>query len=383
MTQLPITTIQRQWIAYWLPALVAAGLAAVAFIMLGHTPPVRALGLAGAVAGITLTVRRLGGVLAVMGGLALAFSPAFWSQTGGSPSSTLETIAVLLGIVAVVSTFVGLFSKRPAVAAGVGVALFVILFWIIVGTSQSLRLTTLLTAWVLYLLVDALRTSHPRPDGPPPQPLRLRHTAGVLLLLTLGILNDPLVLLLVPAVVLAWLLVLSPVARWYWLVLSLVVLIGIYTLAATYMNSGWWLYPAAGAEAVGIRVPYMLADGWRAGSRWLYLFRLVTEQFTAIGVLLGVLGVTRLARWYPPLGVVTMVAYATYAMFGLMYFGKNSAVLLLPLLMTQIIWMTYAAYTLGEWLRKSLHQEAGLVRWVAPVAFTLLPLILLLRILGL
>jgi hypothetical protein len=366
-----------------MPVLVAAGLAAAAFMTLGNTPPVRALGLAGAIAGITLAVRRLGGLLAVVGGLALAFSPAFWSQTGGSVSSTLETTTALLAIAVIGTLLVVLFSRRPAVAAGFGVALFVILFWILTSTSQSLRLTTLLTAWTLYLLVDALRTSNPRPDGPPPQPLRLRHTAGVLLLLALGILNDPLVLLLLPAVALAWLLSRTPVSRWYWLLLALVAVVGVYNLAGIYLNSGWWLYPAAQAETAGIRVPYMMADGWRAGVRWLYLLRMVTEQFTVVGVLLGVLGITRLARWYPPLGVVTMAAYAGYTLFGLMYFGKNSPVLLLPLLMMQIIWMTYAVYTLGEWLKKSLHRESGLVRWVAPAAFTLLPLVLLLRILGL
>ncbi|MCB9453232.1 MAG: hypothetical protein H6672_17505 [Anaerolineaceae bacterium] len=382
MTDQSVISPQREFIVYWLPALVAAGLAALSFMVLGHTPLVRALGLAGAVAGITLTVRRLGGVLAVMGGLALAFSPAFWSQTGGSTSSTLEVIAVLLGIVAVVTVLAVALSKRPVIGVGIGVALFAVLFWLVVGTSQSLRLTTLFTAWVLYLLVDALRTSNPRPDGPPPKPLRLRHTAGLLLLLALGVVNDPLVLLLTPAVALGWSLAQPSVSRGYWLLLVLVAAFGTYTLAETYLNSGWWLYPAAQAEVGGIRVPFMMADGWREGVRWLYLFRLVIEQFTLVGVLLGVLGVARLARWYPPMGVVTMAVYAAYALFGLMYFGKDSAVLLLPLLMTQVIWMTYAAYTLGEWLKKSLHQESGLVRWVAPAAYTLLPALLLLRILG-
>ncbi|MBZ0277072.1 MAG: hypothetical protein K8I60_13060, partial [Anaerolineae bacterium] len=325
---------------------------------------------------------RLGGVLAVAGGLALTFTPAFWSQTSGSVSPTLNIIAALLALVAVGIVVVSLVSKRPMVGLGVGVVGFVILFSILVRTPQSLRLTTLFTAWMLYLLVDALRTSNPRPDGPPPKPLRLRHTVGMLMLLALGVLNDPLVLLLIPAVALGWMLSRTPISRWYWLILGLVAVLGIIGMANTYMDSGWWLRSASEMESAGVRVPFMLADGWRAGSRWLYLFQLVIEQFTPVGVLLGILGLARLARWYPPLGSVMMVAYAAYALFGLMYFGKNSAVLLLPLLMVQVIWMTYAAYTLGEWLKKSLRQQSGLVGWAAPAVYTLLPLVLLLRILG-
>ena len=48
------------------------------------------------------------------------------------------------------------FSKRPLLGAVVGIVLLAILFLTIVGTPRSLRLTTLLTAWTLYLLVDGL-----------------------------------------------------------------------------------------------------------------------------------------------------------------------------------------------------------------------------------
>ena len=82
---------------------------------------------------------------------------------------------------------------------------------------------------------------------------------------------------------------------------------------------------------------------------------LIIGQFTAVGLALGVLGLARLARWYPPVGVVTMIAFATYAAFGLIYFGADSPVLLLPLLMIQLLWMTYAVYTFGQWLQKSVQ----------------------------
>ena len=107
---------------------------------------------------------------------------------------------------------------------------------------------------------------------------------------------------------------------------------------------------------------------------------LIIGQFTAAGLALGVLGLARLSRWHPPVGVVTMIAYAAYALFGLVYFGEDSPVLLLPLLMIQLLWMTYAMYTFGQWLQKSL--KPARVRWIAAATFTLLPLFMLLRIVG-
>jgi hypothetical protein len=77
-----------------------------------------------------------------------------------------------------------------------------------------------------------------------------------------------------------------------------------------------------------------------------------------------------------------MVAYATYALFGLVYFGRDSAVLLLPLLMIQILWMTYAVYALGQWLQQTLHPANPVARWLAPAVFVLLPIALLIRIIG-
>jgi ABC-type uncharacterized transport system permease subunit len=64
------------------------------------------------------------------------------------------------------------------------------------------------------------------------------------------------------------------------------------------------------------------------------------------------------------------------------YFGEDSAVLLLPLLMIQVFWMTYAVYTFSQWLEKSLGWGGRLAVWFAPAAFTLLPLGMLGRIVG-
>jgi hypothetical protein len=194
----------------------------------------------------------------------------------------------------------------------------------------------------------------------------------MLAIFAVGVLNDPLFTLLTPALLLGLTLSKTRLPLWYWAALAVFLVIGTYGMVDEYINTTWWTYPAQQAQEMGIRVPYVMADGWREAARWVELIELVIGQFTVVGVLLGVIGLARLSRWYPPLGTVTMVAYATYAVFGLVYFGRNGAVLLLPLLMIQVYWMTYAVYTLAEWLKSGLKPA----RWLAPAAYALLPLLL-------
>lgn len=374
--------VNRQRLVYWSPGLAAGLIAWVAFLTLGQTSLIRASGLALIIMGATMMLHRSGPVLATTGGLSLAFSPAFWSQTGGADSLSLEGMVVVLvaaGLVAVV--FIRL-SERPYLGLAVGLLIFAALFWTQLATLRSLRLNTLATAWLLYLLIDALYITNPRPDEAAPVRLKPRYQIGLLVLMVVGVINDPLFTLLVPAVLLGLWLSYVRLPGWYWLVIAGVVAYGLYGLTVEYVISTWWVYPSAQAEAIGLRVPYIMADGWREASRWLYLVDLVVGQFTVFGVVLGVLGVSRLARWYPPLGVVTMVAYATYALFGLVYFGRDSAVLLLPLLMIQVYWMTYAVKALGDWLQRSFASPHRALYWVAPAAYMLLPALLILRITG-
>ncbi len=364
-------------LAHWLPVMIAGAITWLAFVFLGATPPVRALALALVIAVMTLTLRQFGAVLAVAGALALAFSPAFWSQAGGQESQpVIILILVAAGIVALAVMWM---TKSTAVGGAMGLIVFVLLFWNIVSTEHSLRLTTLLTAGLLYLLISALLMTNPRPDGPSPIPLGKVHLLGMLLTLTLGILNEPLFSLLAPAIVLGLVLSKTHLPAWYWGLLALVTAYGARGIALQYLDSGWWLYPAANAQ--NIHVPFVIADGWRASWRWLNLLNLVSGQFTILGVVLGVIGLSRLSRWYPPLGVVTMIAYGMYALFGLVYFGRDSAVLLLPLFMIQVTWMTYAVYSFGQWLQKG-PAAPRFVRWIAPAAFVLMPLLMLVRITG-
>ena len=77
-----------------------------------------------------------------------------------------------------------------------------------------------------------------------------------------------------------------------------------------------------------------------------------------------------------------MIAYAAHVLFGLVYFGRDSAVLLLPLMMIQILWMTYAIYAFGEWLQRSVNLPNYPLRWFAPALYVWLPLLMLARITG-
>lgn len=375
------TSQQPIAVKQWIGALLVGGLSLIAFILLGHTPIMRALGMAASVAGVTLILQRFGTTVAVIGSLALAFSPAFWSQTGGEDTKIVVLLAITLLIALVASAlfiWIGKVTERGLV---IGVVVFAVLFWGLVGTPRSLRVTILVTTWLIYLLIDVIWNSNPRPDVQHFTPPGQQHSLALLVLLIVGVLNDPLFILLTPALLVGLYLSKIPLPRWYWGIIAIVILFGIRGLVGQYLATDWWSRSSAALQSTGIQVPYVVADGWREASRWIYIINLVRNQFTDIGILLGILGLARLARWYPPLGTTTLIAYGSYALFGLVYFGKDSTVLLLPMFVIHIIWMTYAIFALGQWLQKTLANRSE-AHWLAAAAFTLIPLFLIGRIAG-
>lgn len=375
-----LTPQQRQRALYWMPALAAGLIAWIAFLVIGHTPIIRASGMALTVVGMALALRPMSAALSVIGGLALAFSPSFWLQAGGA--EILNPLHVLIALIAaaVVAGAILLLSKRPIIGIAVGFILFAALFFSTVGTPRSLRLTTVLTAWTLYLMVDGLLVSNPRADEPSNGALGGHHTLGLLLLLAVGVANDPLFVLLVPAGGLGLFLSRKRLSLGYWVALLAIFAYGLYGISQTYYSEFWWNFPVDQAMSLSYRIPYLIGGVWREPERWIQLMGLIVGQFTAFGLVLGVLGLARLSRWHPPVGVVTMIAFGTYAAFGLIYFGADSPILLLPLLMIQLLWMTYAMYTFGQWLQKSRNSVR--LRWFATALFTLLPFFMLLRIVG-
>lgn len=352
----PIQTIQ-----YWSPALLTGGIAWLILLLIGDTPIVRASGLALVIMGVTATMRRMGLVASIGGGLTLAFCPIFWSQTGGGVSNP-ATIIIAMGVAMIATLIIAFISQRPYIGIGLGIIAFVGIFWSQIGTPQSLRLTGFVTAWLLYLLVDMMLLTNPRPDTKQPQSPKPHHTIGILFLFIIGAVNDPLFTLLAPAIVLSLFLSYAKLPLWYWVIVLVAIVSGLVSLTNTYLMR---------------EVPIVNLLGWRDALRWIDLGQLIISQFSILGVLLGVIGLARLSRWYPPLGTVTMIAYAAYAFFGLVFEGNHRDILLLPLLIIQVIWMTYAVNALGQWVNKTMNSKNAVWTHLISATYLTLPAILL------
>ncbi len=356
---------QRRLIRQWSPACIAAGAAWLLFLIVGETPLTRAAGMALAILGVTASMRQMGFVASIAGGLTLALCPVFWSQTGGGTESPL--LYVIAAAAPAAAMLIAAFAfKRNDWSIAAGIAVFLLIFWSQIGTSQSLRLTGLVTSWLLFLQIDMILLTNPRPGVKPAKAPKSWQPLGLLLLLLIGIINDPLATLFAPAIVLALFLSYAKLPRWYWLALWASSVFGLALLARQYLL----LQPA-------------LLDfwGWREALRWIDLGGLVVAQFGIIGIALGLIGLARLSRWYPPLGTITMIAYAAYIFFGLVYLGERRDILLAPLLIIQVIWMTYAVNSLGQWVNKSLRNEAGLWIHLVSALYFILPALMLLGIL--
>ena len=351
----PIQTLQ-----YWSPALLTGGIAWLALLIVGNTPIVRASGLALVIVGVTATMRQMGIVASIGGGLTLAFCPIFWSQTGGGVSDP-ATIIIALMVALIATLIIALISQRLYIGIGLGIAAFVGIFWSQIGTAQSLRLTGFVTAWLLYLLVDMLLLTNPRPEAKPPQSPKPYHTLGILFLFTIGMINDPLLTLLAPAIVLSLFLSYAKLPIWYWAVVLLAIGLGLVLFINIYFIRD---------------VPIVNLLGWREALRWIELGRLIISQFSIFGVLLGTVGLARLSRWYPTLGTMTMIAYAAYAFFGLVFEGNFRDVLLLPLLIIQVIWMTYAVNAIGQWVNKTMNRQTTIWTHLVSAIYLTLPALL-------
>ena len=364
---------QQRIFRFWLPCVLSGGIAALLLVGLGQTPIVRALGLGLVIVGMALALRRMGSALALTGGLTLCLSPAFWTQTGGAQGEP-ATIVLAVGAAGLAVLLAVLLSQRPYVALGLGILVFAGLFFAQVGTPRSIRLTGFVASWLLYLIVDMLLLTNPHPEDKAPPILldkpaaegmslvRPYHLYGILLLFGIGVLNDPLLALLTPAVGLALLLARARLPVWYWLALAGVAALGARGIVVDYLEAQRY---------------FLLMERWRDAERWLIQLRLVEAQFGWIGMALAVLGLTRLARWYPPLGGVTLLAYAAYTFFGLIYIGPRKEALLLPLFIIQVLWITYAVFTLTEWVKRALPLRRRSIELTIQAAYALLPAALL------
>ena len=363
----------------WAPALLGGALSLIVFLFPGQTPLLRACGMALVIVAMAMLLRRFGAALALCGCLALAFSPAFWTQTGGASRQDLLPLLALATLAALVAMTLLRRQGSLLLAAVVALALFSLVFWWQQGQTESLRLTALASAWLLVLLVDLLQRALPHPQDAEVGAPEASHAWAILMLLYIGIANTQLFVLFVPAVCSA--LILSKVrpSRVYWLLLLLACLFGLSGIASRYLSSEWWLYPSAQAIEEGLVLPWLLADGWREAGRWLTLLEIVREQLSIPGGLLALFGLSRLSRWYPATGIVTLLAWGCWALFGLVYFGRDIAVLLLPLHMIGILWMTVAVRAIREWSERLAPDSGFRPGRVVTGLYALLPLWLLLQ----
>jgi hypothetical protein len=346
MAFLNLSEERTRFLKFWFPPLIGGMIVWICLLQFGNTPIIRASGLAVVIIGVIAALRRMGSALAVIGGLSLALSPVFWSQTGGGQGEPATiVIAVAAATIAVIAT--ALISKRPELGIALGILIFSVLFWSQIGTPRSIRLTGFVTGWIMFLVVDMLLLTNPRPDDAPLilldgrqrpanrfEPPQRYHTIGILLLLAIGIINDAVLTLLAPSLLLGLYLTRTHLPIWYWLAMGIIIGMGIRGL--------WFDYWQIQGTLIAIW-------DWRDANRWIDMIRLVTGQFSIIGIILAVLGMARMARWYPPLGIVTLLAYGAYWTFGLIYSGPTRELLLLPLYIIQIVWMTYAILALSEW----------------------------------
>src|SRR5690606_3277014 len=150
-----LTEQQMAFVRYVGPALFTGAVAWIAFIVLGDTPILRASGLALAVVGMALTLRRMGALMSFVGGTALVFSPAFWAQTGGIGNNP-ATIVLALGAASVFAVLLVILVQRPYIAMFGALISFAVVFISQIGGARSLRLTVLASAWLIYLLVQAV-----------------------------------------------------------------------------------------------------------------------------------------------------------------------------------------------------------------------------------
>lgn len=279
------------------------------------------------------TMRRLYSIsmdgLALLGALALAFSPTLWSQ---------------------------------AVEA------------------EVYALNSLFVAVIIWLLATLFRGGEPG-----------RLVPALFLVFGLGLTNHVTMLLLLPAVVLGlWLC--RPQLSWKrWL--GAACLFGLGLSVYLYLPARWPALhdgvPMTMSQFAGwvtgsqFRGALQLG-AWRADpTRYGIVARLVLDQWGWAGVTLAAAGLVWLARQRWRFALVTLVAWLAYAFYALSYYVPDVSVFLIPAHLIQAIWIGLGAMALTQLAGRVVERgAAGDWRHFVPAAaglFALLPLFLLTR----
>ena len=354
------------------------------FAVIGHAPYLRAGAMSIAVVGITASLRSLGRLLCIVGGLSFALSPISWSQTGGSLSVNELTVGYVLffAIGVAIVTFLLISNRGLYYAAIISVTLTVVLIVILNESVRSARISHLLGAWLIYMLMIALSKTNPRPEDPPATEVSHRHQYAVLVLYLLGVFNDPLFTLYAPALLLGLWLSRIHLPLWQWVVYGVMTIYGGAVFYGIYVSDEWSFYSAQFLMDGSIAPPYLILDGWRNTSRWIMLMSNLATQYTLVGTIISLVGIARFSRWHPPISNMLLIGYGSFYVFGLMYFGQNQTIYMIPLLGIQIIWLTYGIHSIGQWILRYTQQTSPTIPRLLTGLFIILPIVQLGRIIA-
>ncbi|MBN1286961.1 MAG: DUF2723 domain-containing protein [Anaerolineae bacterium] len=256
-------------------------------------------------------------------------------------------------------------------------------FWSQAVEAEVYALNALFVVIILGILVNGLYVTDPRFGGG--RAMRPRRVFGLALAFGFGLTNHLTIVLLAPAAALMLWMCRPRLTLKQWGAAA--VCLAAPLLIYLYLPLRWpALHDGAG-------MPFdefiMWITGQRFGGalmfeyfsqpdRWMTIFRLVIDQFGIMGLLLAVVGLARLARWFPGVGIVTLVAYGAYFAYALVYIIPDIAVFLIPMHVIQVIWIAYAVHAISEWAPK-LVKPLTWDRLYVPLhtALALLPLALL------
>lgn len=367
---------------YWIPPLLSGMIALLLFTLLGHAPLLRAGAMSIAVIGVTASLRALGQLVCIVGGLTFALSPASWAQASGNLSIDSLSVGYVLVFAFGVAIIIFLFISNRALyyAAIIGVTLTVVLVVILNESVRSTRISNLLGAWLIYMLMIALRKTNPRPEDPPAKEISQRHQYAVLVLYLLGVFNDPLFSLYAPALLIGLWLSRIHLPFWQWVVYGVMTFYGGVLFYRVYISNEWSFHLAQLLLDGSIAPPYLILSGWRNTDRWIMLMREVANQYTVVGAIISLFGIARFSRWHPPLSTMLLFGYGSFFVFGLMYFGPNETTYMIPLLGIQIIWLTYGVHSIGQWILRYTQQTNSTIPRFLTALFLILPIVQLGRI---
>ncbi|HLF28944.1 MAG TPA: DUF2723 domain-containing protein [Anaerolineae bacterium] len=285
-------------------------------------------------------IARLSGrrLIAFSAALAFAFSSAVWSQAVIAEVYALNVLIaglIVALLIDLVTTFVGGDSRRRLSASRDASYIVPALFLLLgVGLSHHLTTILLLPAFALAILI-----ARPR--------LPLRTTLIALGLFVLGLLP--------------WLYI--PL-RW----------------PALHNGAGMTLTEfldwITGARFGGA----LVLSAWSDPARWAIVGRFLLDAFGPAGLALAIIGVGSLALKHWRAALITVVAFAAYVFYGLVYFVPDVSVFLLPAHLVMALWIGLGVAALINLFTSRVHAPLGDRAYAIGLAlFTLLPVFLIAR----